>query len=752
MRFGLYIRNEDEPFLGNLKLLLNPHQVSVYKEQSFTTVERAMMQDDNILVSSPTFLKKMLGLTKLSLDDYQGSFWQKQSLTKKPVKILAIPPPKQMYSTKPGTFLMKRFLAKILKPELLYQPTPFEWEKCDDLLGYNTAFEYISHSDIVAVDIETSPAYTDWQAKTGARHIILSVSYSAVRFLADGNNVSIRTFVIPIRSLESVRWMRKINALEVAKIFQNGKYDNFYFLRYGAPCRNWFFDTLDAHHCYYSELPKNLGYIAAFYLREVSFWKDEAESPDPLVRLQYNGKDTWGTANVFLTQLKEAPSWVWKNYVIKFGLNFPCLATGIDGLLIHKERHAKAWEKQKNEQEKALSALQKIVGSNVFNPSSPQQVLRLLQILGCKDLKSSDKKSLELAADRHPINRRIIDGIKDFRKAKKLDTTYFGAELRHGKLLYTLDPSGTDTGRLASSESALWGGAQIQNIPPYFKTTIVADDGYYLGEGDNKQSETYCTAFLSGDENLIATLASGVDFHAMNASKFLGLDVKIVLDEEKEAKKAEYRWFTRRDLAKRINHGATYYMEEVMLLIVMGLKKVLEAQKLMNLPKHFSPTDVTKHLLKVFNETYPDISKQLYPWIVAEIRSTKKLTSALGWTRYCFGNPSLEGSGKKDLKGYIAHIPSNLSVGIINEGFEEIYWKIQVPSNGAFRLKAQIHDSILFAYKIGRLDLVEHAFHLMNRPKLIKDVRGKTRTMHIPVDMKGEGVCWTELKPLEFSL
>src|SRR5690606_14314098 len=87
------------------------------------------------------------------------------------------------------------------------------------------------------------------------------------------------------------------------------------------------------------------------------------------------------------------------------------------------------------------------------------------------------------------------------------------------------------------------------------------------------------------------------------------------------------------------------------------------------------------------------------PWyqeIFNEVKSTGKLTSPLGHVRVFFGDISKKHSL---LTGAVAHQPQNLSVEILNRGFWNIYKYLVLPSNGAFRVKAQIHDSVLAQYK-----------------------------------------------------
>jgi DNA polymerase I-like protein with 3'-5' exonuclease and polymerase domains len=530
----------------------------------------------------------------------------------------------------------------------------------------------------------------------------------------------------------------------VPKIFQNGKYDNFYFLRFNAPVAGWYFDTLEAHHAFLAELPKNLGYIAAFYLRDIAFWKDEAQTGNLEDLYRYNAKDCWATALVFLTWLKEAPDWALINYTIKFPLVSACLATEVDGLLLDMERLTQETEIQKQKLSKNLLSLQKKLGIPSFNPSSPKQVLQLLHLLGAKDLTSSDEKNLERAADKHPINRFLVDEILAFREARKLISTYLEAELWNGKLFYTLNPSGTDTGRLASRESQLWCGTQLQNLPGYYKQCLWAEEGYFLGEGDNEKSETHCVANLSGDGNLLRVVSDQRDFHCTNASAFFGIPYQVVFEEALRAKETNTENQTKRYLAKRIGHGANYNMGPAVLLATMGTKTAIEAGRLLSL-KTKKPIEICAYLLQTYEKAYPQVKGDWYESIVASVKLTRMLVSQLGWTRLCFGSPW---NSKPDLNSYVAHVPSNLSVAIINEAFVEIFHKLHLRCNGDFRLKGQVHDSLLFAYKDTREDLAQEVRAIMTKPKLIKDCKGKSRWMTIPVALKGRDRRWSQLKTI----
>lgn len=745
MKIEIYLSQEDRPYEGNLRRLLPALHTYAFNYSLPLTISSALISADAIITSSAIFVKLLTKKTKCSLDDYAGSLWKRKDATGREVEILCIPPLKRLVSTKPGIFLCKRYLSKIFKKEDWFEPPPFEWSLCDEPVSLSTAYRVLNDSDVISCDIETSPYFKDRENKLAPQHIIVCVAYTAILFDVVGNLFICSTFVIPLTSLEALGWSRKINDLPQPKIFQNGKYDNFYFLRFNAPVRNWLFDTMEAHHSLFSELPKNLGYIASFYIREVAYWKDEGQTGNLFDLYKYNAKDAWATAIVFLYWLDGAPKWAIQNYLIKFPLVYPCIACELDGLLVHEGNLEAQKIEQKKKQQTSLLSLQKKLGLPTFNPRSPKQVVSLLHTFGHKKETSSDEATLEKVADSHPLLRLLVDEILEHRESSKLISTYLEAILWKGKLLYTLNPSGTDTGRLASKESQLWCGAQIQNLPEYFKRCLEAEEGFFLGEGDFEQSETRCTAYLSGDENLLATVNAPRDFHSENASAIFGLSYEEIQREAKEAKITNTESKTKRYLSKRVTHGTTYNMGDSVLLKTLGVKNVLRSQILLKLDPKLTPKQVCALLLKKFHTRYPGIQGPFYASIVSAIRLTKMLVSQLGWTRLCFGTPW---NSKPQLNSYVAHVPSNLSVGIINEAFVEIFWKVQLPSKGEFRLKAQIHDSILFSYKEGRTDLVEEVRKIMTRPKEIIDCKSVKRMMTIPVAMKAEARIWTDLKKI----
>lgn len=758
---------EDIPYIPHLKGMfggVTTFVVTVPWKLLFELEHYCKRPDKNItrVVSTNTIILSALLArdgnikTDPSLADYQGSLFDYRG-----IEIVFISPLKQLFSVSYGKFIAERFISKVISPTKWRESSKFQWAMLTPE-NYAEALNYANLSSAIATDIETfrNP---------------LSIRCIGYTFLDISGNVPVtRSYVLPLDSEWALAAMRQINQVPVPKIFQNGKYDVSYLLRYNAIPTNWYWDTAHLFHSWYSELPKDLAFLNAFFLRKVVYWKDLAETSDIREYYRYNAIDTWATANVWLGQMEQMPNWARRNYLLEFPLVYPCLLAEMTGLKRDEDKLKEARKTVEAQIETQLTSLQNCLGNRSFNPNSPKQVTTLLQILGCKDITSSGEKELQKAAYRHPLNATLLEKILDIRGLRKLSSTYLrtdddavksgihagegGAKEFRGRILYALNPHGTDTGRLASREHHFWIGLQIQNVPrgDEVKQTICADDEFYLGECDLEQAESRDTAHIAGDTALIEAVTGSRDFHSVNASAFFGLPYSTIYSDE--ARKTKNKPL--RDLSKRVNHGANYNMGPQVLVDTMGLKNIWEAKRLLGLSFN-DPIKIAEYLLNAFHRTYPKLKGQkspysdgtYYAWVAREILINRKLVSKAfhhteynvrnyraddyisegDWTRYCFGKPD---KNKLDLNSYVAHCPQSLNARTLNEAFLKVFYEIALPNPTTFRLHAQIHDSILFSYAHGREDHAKSVQQYMEIPVTVMDVSGIKRTFTVPAGLK----------------
>ncbi len=732
---------QDKAYLPRLKACIGTASCAVILETPSTLYEleqiAASKNATAILSTSPTLLQRLVQSNKRakpSIDNYAGSVFRHKEL-----EILFIHPLEQLISVAYGPFIASRYISKLVSPEKWFPESKFNWTLLDES-NVESVFEKYKEAYAIACDIET---FSEPLA-------IRCIGYTAIF-----PDLSTHSSVLPIDSTFALTWMRKFNwELQAPKVFQNGKYDISYLSRYNAVPYNYLWDTATLFHSWYSELPKDLASLNSFCTRNSMYWKDLAETSDLHQYYLYNAKDTHATAMVFLSLLHEMPQWALNNYSNEFPLLFPCHLAEMTGIARDMTRLTESCIAVSGEIESENKSLSKCMGVPAFNVNSPVQMKQMLAILGCKDLESADAKNLAKASLRHPLNSLLIGKVVSIRKKRKLVSTYLtpGKELQDGsrtrttprkpRILYALNPHGTDTGRLASREHHFWCGLQIQNIPrgAAVKRTFIADDGFLFAECDLEQAESRDTAHIAGDESLIAATTGTRDFHSVNASAFFGIPYDSIYSDAagKTLDKAL------RDLAKRVNHGANYNMGAGVLVETMGEDKVYAAARILKLPRLYSLKQIAEHLLAQFHKTYPAISKIYYPGVIHEILTTKRLSStavhsvdyqvsASGLVRYCFDDPS---KSKSALNAYVAHPPQSLNAMTLNKAFMKVFYEIALKYPNDFKLLAQIHDSILFQFRIGHEYLMKMVQDCMEIPVTIRGYDGKTRCFTVPAATK----------------
>lgn len=725
---------EDQAYLPRLKRLCNTSSVLAALQPISTWYEvKAFCQKQNISGVISTSVKLLRILTaddSAKIDEYAGSYFRRDN-----IEVVFIDPLPQLVSLPYGEFVARRYISKLTDPDTWNKYPAFSYT-----VGTPDKIEAIYHdfksASLIAVDIET----------TKLNLAITSIAYTAVFLDGSGPNGAPRltSFVLEMDSEFALAWMRKFNSLPNRKVFQNGKYDNSYLLRYNAVVENWFFDTATAFHSWYTELPKDLAMLSSFFHREGRYWK-QMSSGNNAERLEYNCRDTFATAIVACEWLLQAPAWAVTNYRQEFPVNFPCILAEMTGIKRDMPKLAEARTQAEIEINARGVKLDTMLGVRNFNVNSPKQMKQLMAVLGCGDIaaESCDEKHLAKAQFRHPLINLILEEVLEIRGLRKLASTYLveGKEL-NGRILWSLNPHGTDTGRLASKEHHFWCGLQGQNIPRGIevKQTLVADEGFRLAEVDLEQAESRDTAHIAGCESLIAAVSGSRDFHSVNASAFFGVSYESIYSDTNRKTLNKVL----RDLAKRVNHGANYNMGANVLVETMGLKNIYKAAAALGLPAYYTPKQIAEFLLSCFHKVYPELQKVYYTGVVHEIKTTRMLVSkarhdspynVAGWVRYCFSDPEKD---KRALNAYVAHAPQSLNAMTLNRAFMEVFYKLAIHPvhRNNFRLLAQIHDSILFQFREGHAELANTVKDIMEIPVTVTGYDGKTRTFTVPAAIK----------------
>ena len=742
----------DKPYASQLTRLFPKVQIEIAYPTALTTVggiAARAARYDGVITSSPSIVSVLAGTqikefdtvveeefeyavpeyevyeevrkSGASIEDYKGSFY---TLPNK-IPLVVIPPLKQLITVPYAKFITRRYVAKILHPEMWVETAKFNYTVPEVESEFAEALTYLMSCSFIAADIETK-----------SYHNINMVGFCGAK-VVDGK-WELRSFPFELNNGAAYDFAKAVLESNIPKIFHNGIYDNTWLLHWNIASSHWFWDTLGLMHSLYCELPRSLAFTSGLFVREVVFWKDLAGSNE----LEYNALDVHNTMMAFLGIMNEIPDWAITNYKMTFPLVAPSMMCGIEGVAIDHDIKAQMVKEQTEKQETALAKLRVMTNCQDFNPSSPVHTKNLLAVLGYHP-KKADKKEIKKIIAKDTFAAILLEPILEYREASKVLSSYLTATEWNGRYIYSLNPFGTESGRFSSSKSHWYShnkgrsffryGQQIQNTPAYVKKMLVADDGWLLVEGDKKTSESFCTALISQDPTLWEVLHTAPDFHKHNAHLFFGVPISEVSKEL-------------RQLSKPVNHGANYNMQAGTLVETMTVANVLLARELclkawegradrkvlhakLSLCK--SPFQIAEFLLERFHATYKRLKAVWYPEIVREVMTTGKLVAPSGFTRMCFGDPSKNNS---DLNAYIAHKPQHLSVALVNQSFRKI-WDIHQGVN--LRLKAQIHDSIFFQIREGHEYLIPEIDKLMVVP-----ITYKGKTMSIPNDFSKPKRTW----------
>ena len=788
MRIMLVADKQNSKFYGQARGAIDGHTIIVPKNHynllSLYLSRAKKYNCDAIVLSNCEMLVKLVKeQTGKTVELYRNKRrlvpshdWAGAVFVKEGVKIIISRPFRTLVTTGYARFLLSWYVNKALSPAFIKTPE-MNWDIATPT-NIKNHYDMFKKAVYIAVDIETTIVELD-QAKVvamgdRAKGVVVEtkptktskricpcavkidmIGYCGLFLREDGTLYS-HSIVLHINSMEDVQWMRSFNSLPAPKICQNGGYEATHLIRYNAPLYNWICDTFHFMHSWYAELPRTLDFIASLFMTDYQYWKDEMQAN----RAEYNAKDTHNTLWSWLVMVNMAPQWAKDNYLIEFRKCFPNITCGLEGFKVDYAERDRLIEECEKEIQKAQARLDIIIYEG-FNPSSPKQVLEVMNALSVAKFKSSDDKALVRFSEKGPIEALITELIKQVRKyGKRLST--LKTTLYEGRLLYEISAGGTDTGRSASKASNLWCGTQIQNQDTTIRSMYISDsdstmahNNWRLANCDGSQAESRTTAYISEDATLIDTVENAKDFHSKNASLFFGVPedeiVKVVyetitvdgaevqqplLDANGEVVKDK----SLRNLAKRVNHGSNYNMGPGVLLDTMGTKNVISAKALLNLPTHMGLLQVCEFLLSTFEHTYPQVKGKYYDEVIEEIRITSRLKGATGWTRYCFELPSRTGN-KLVLNKYVAHAPQSLSVMLVDEALFDFWYEWQIQKNKV-RVKAQVHDEIVYMvrendYKETKPALAE----LMARPITVKD-----RELIIPNDGGGIGYRWSDLK------
>lgn len=779
MRLLVNYANVEKAYLPTLQYLLKQenHAAAVtakaHNAQELVNLA-TQCQARFIIISNESTLKQVTGASDATLDEWRGSVIPHK------IPMLVVNSLKHTQTVNHGRWLLQSDISKIALygyPMPKHQPNVVR--KLSDL---GRVRETLANAVFMSYDIETNGEELDkyYNRATTKRAMeagdisievkpvfITTIAFSFL--MRDGSVVS---WAMALTGMDSECWsieelqavvqlMREVMMSPVPKVAHNGIYDMTHLINYRAYPENVVWDTMGAQHAQYAELPKSLDFTASLWFPHYCQWKHKAKRAgkerDLTRLLEYNTDDTFWTLMIAVMQLCATDNWVHVNNAMTFKMLHPFLYSGFEGAKVDNVVRIKVLEEAVAIKNESLRTLRVMAADSTFNPGSWQQVEALIyDVLGAKkpnigtSASCTDSKNLNAVAKQHPLLARFTTEILTYKHHQKAIGTYFRYRQRNGRLLYELNPWGTETGRASSRASNFNCGTQVQNIPSYGKAQLVPDDGFVWINADFSKAEAVCVAHIACCKALIKAVTDEErDFYKNLAVIFFHFAYEDVTTQ------------LRNKVMKKIVHGTNYMMGANTFVENMGIENLLLGAGILGIsltgtaprvPKgnkapQMRIDDFANFLIETYHKPFPEVRKW-YKETAAAISRDGRITSVMGWTRLFFGDPRRHHAV---LRSAVAHQPQNLSVFLLNKAMRNVYNKLVIAKEwmGDYRLKGQVHDSIIGQVRKERLQealQIQHA--AMQVPLQFPNIK---EPMHIKVDFEISTKSYKDLVEVKYD-
>lgn len=276
----------------------------------------------------------------------------------------------------------------------------------------------------------------------------------------------------------------------------------------------------------------------------------------------------------------------------------------------------------------------------------------------------------------------LFQMIKEYRKRNKLKSTYVDGYLKFlnsatKRIHPDLMPLATETGRFASRNPNLQNCPRKDNDPIGIRKFIVAPEGKLLMSLDFSQIELRVGAFYCRDEKMLETYRKSGDIHAQTTSVIFGIPFSQAVD------KGANFYKERRTIAKNCNFGVFYGLFpkglQRTLKFKAGLDKSLDecTEIIDNLKAGYKGLETWQREIKRqaaehgYTETY--LGRRRYLPNITSADWGKK-----SFAQRCALNTPIQGTAADILK---------LAMGRIIKGLSERLW---------LKSLLQVHDELIF--------------------------------------------------------
>lgn len=409
----------------------------------------------------------------------------------------------------------------------------------------------------------------------------------------------------------------------------------------------------------------------------------------------YNGFDCCLTSEIddVRTNLRANDTLVYEFEKRMQGPALEMMARGFRVDINEREKAIISTDAKKKSITNFLSTVIGAISTNPYNEKFPNSG-KQLQELFYDRMKISPIETHRDGETKRPMNREtleklevrdkwaspIINGVllyRDLTKALQVLETEIDQDWRW-RCSYNI--GGTSTGRWSSSKSPFGTGNNFQNISEELRRVFIPDPGYKLYGIDKAQSEArdvgwFCGVIL-GDWSYLNACESG-DLHTY-VTRLLYPDWDWTGDLKKDRKIAErrcYRFFTFRDISKRLGHGTNY------------IGTAIEMARQLRIP-----VELVKEFQVRYFSAFPCIQR-MHNWIAQQIQRERYLVNSLGRRRDFFDRPD----SNDTIKGAVAYMFQSATGDCVNLGLYRLWKHFR---SGPVQILSQLHDAIYFQMPI----------------------------------------------------
>jgi len=479
----------------------------------------------------------------------------------------------------------------------------------------------------------------------------------------------------------------------ILKVTQGGWYDYFVlWYCYGIIPQGPLWDTMIAQRLNWSGFKRGLDIITSLYT-PFQYYKAEGKKffdtgSDWSNFFTYAAMDSMATLLAMKNMLSDLDALDNKPiFEAQCALIKPLLSAQRSGLNCNIKRMRQLAEYHKEQEQIYLKKLHDFAGIEL-NPHSNKQLIEFYALKQTKLYKGKTGKGFSF--DKTALKRmrrngtRGIDFIQNCRKHRKIYSNYLKESIvsPNGKIIFTMSPAGTIWARFSSVTSPLGTGMNMQNWPKNLREILIPDTpNHGFISIDFSQAENRIVAYLGKCEEMIAEFERvGGDVHTQSAYILvnnIAPNIVNTVNVKKDVCPLSIVGKSWRDVAKQMNHGFNYGWSVKGFALENDMKET-----------------AAKQIQTIYFRHNPGVVNVYQKGVINQLTNGRKLTNLLGRTWYC--RKKLETKTFRD--GFAFNPQSTVGDKINRDAI--IFNYNDYDSRKALQLKLQIHDEVVFQFKI----------------------------------------------------